>query len=322
MKSEEEDEDKGRARRDHGEDALPIHAPAASRCGRSGARTRTGVMWRWGELAYADVCELSEEGESQLSLACSSSYLPPSLPRRCTPAPPSLLREGRGSGTPRSGRALRRMGMGPRRRAIGPRHLRHLPLPLPLLLPYALHASIAGATRTPPRARPRVNREVPPVSMRTSGGQDEVGGCPLLAHLCVLQRRFRLLLPLPRVRPGCGRRYPQAYSTVSAARGPFSLLLAVGTPADRRAAETAKARSRIATPSSGPDSAVQRISDAVVAPRPPIFVLFPFPSSLHLCSIPSAAVPITIPHPRGQTTRAGGSPHGSARTSTVQRRGG
>jgi hypothetical protein len=28
MKSEEEDEGKGRARRDHGEGALPIHAPS------------------------------------------------------------------------------------------------------------------------------------------------------------------------------------------------------------------------------------------------------------------------------------------------------
>ncbi|KAJ7327469.1 hypothetical protein DFH08DRAFT_332269 [Mycena albidolilacea] len=84
---------------------------AAGRCDCSGARTRTGVMWMWGELAYADVCGLSEEGESQqLSLACSSSsssYLPPFSSPPSYSSPPSLLRERRRSGTPRSGWALR-----------------------------------------------------------------------------------------------------------------------------------------------------------------------------------------------------------------------
>lgn len=250
-------------------------------------------MWMWGERAYANVWELSEEGESQLSSRARRPIRPPPPPSYSSTSLASTRATGEWDAEKRVGFAAHGDATkAARDRSSSSSSSSSSPSPS---LPYALHASIAGATRTPPRARPRVNREVPPVSMRTSGGQDEVGGCPLLAHLCVLQRRFRLLLPLPRVRPGCGRRYQQAYSTVSAARGPFSLLLAVGTPADRRAAETAKARSRIATPSSGPDSAVQRISDAVVAPRPPIFVLSPFPFSFHLYSIPPAAVPITIP---------------------------
>ncbi|KAJ7843232.1 hypothetical protein B0H14DRAFT_3868614 [Mycena olivaceomarginata] len=189
MKSEEENEDEGRARRDHGEDTRCRFTPQAATTGEWDTEERVGFA------AHGDAAKAA--------------------------------------------------------RSIGPRRLRLRPLPLPL--PYALHAlhaSITGATRTPPRARPRVNREAPPVSMRISGVQDEVGGCPLLAHLCGR-----------RLRPGP------------------SLLLAVGTLADRRAAETAKARSRLTTPSSGPDSAVQRISDAVVALVPPIFVLSTTPEA-------------------------------------------
>ncbi|KAJ7812452.1 hypothetical protein B0H14DRAFT_3879650 [Mycena olivaceomarginata] len=188
MKSEEKDEDKGRARRDHEEDALPIHAPSCE------------SVWSLGSKDAN-----SEEGESQLSLACSSS---PSLPRRRTPAPPSLLCERRGSGTPRSGWGLR-AGFGY----------------------YSLSL--------------------------------EYG-------------------------PGVGDD-THKHTALCLRPGPFSLLLAVGTPADRRAAETAKARSRIATPSSRPDSAVQRISDAVVA-------------HLRLCSLPRPLLHtigggMTIPSP-------------------------
>ncbi|KAJ7804915.1 hypothetical protein B0H14DRAFT_3153710 [Mycena olivaceomarginata] len=237
MKSEEEDEDKGRTRGGpRGGCAADSRPTVRVGVTVSGARARTGVMWMWGELAYA-------ESQPRLFVVLSDPLLFPAVVFQHLP---HFYASDRGVGRGVGG-LCSAWGCGkPARAPIGPRHLRLRPLPLP----YALHASIAGATRTPPRARPRVNREVPGrINAHKRGVQDEVGGCPLLAHLC-------------------WRRYPQAYSTVPAARGPFPLLLAVGTPANRRAAETARARFRIATPSSGPDSAVQRIPDAVVAHLP------------------------------------------------------
>ncbi|KAJ7358376.1 hypothetical protein DFH08DRAFT_1043368 [Mycena albidolilacea] len=205
MKSEEEDENKGRSRRDHGEDALPIHAPSCESYDCSGARTRTGVMWMRGELAYADVCELSEEGESQLSLACSSSYMPLLFP------------------------------------AVVFQHLPHF------------YASDGGVGR-------RGADTSPGSATRKQGGPARID-----AHKRGTRRaQASEVTPSPSSTAQVWATTPTSIQDCLRP-GPFSLLLAVGTPADRHAAETAKAGSRFATPSSGPDSAVQRISDTVVA---------------------------------------------------------